>query len=107
MATALTVFLFMIVAFGLMTTVGIHFWIKQKRWGVVGLMLLCAALTWWAGHYYNALPADPQGDQLWHKRYMICLMGLAPITVLLSALVGYKLRMRDYMRQHHAGQVDD
>ena len=102
MATALSVIMLIFVSFGLMTALGILFWLKRKRVGVIALMITCVALTWWAGHYYNALPAYPEGDELWHKRYMVCILGLAPATVLFSALIGYRLRMREYMRQHHA-----
>ncbi|HOX07251.1 MAG TPA: hypothetical protein PK280_12680 [Planctomycetota bacterium] len=104
MVEVVGVALLILSAFALMLFLGVIFWIRKHRAAALTVYAATAAVTWWAGHYFNQLPWDAQGDLLWHKRYMLAILVLGPLSVLLSGAIGYRLRMKEYFGSHGAEQ---
>jgi len=83
---------------------GVTFWIKRQGPAIGLLYAGTVALVWWAAHYFNQLSWDDQGDLLWHKRYTLIILILGPLVIGLSALIGYRIRMKKYFET--GGTVD-
>ena len=102
MIEVFAIFLMLAVAFGTMFALGVRFWARRHGVAVWVLYAATAGLIWWAGHYLNQLPWHAEGDLLWHRRYMMTILVLGPLSILLSGLVGYRCRMKEYLREHNA-----